>query len=200
MRRALAVACFVILIASGVNYPAAAQGTVAILIPGAGGPVPSDFLMRNIGRFNSAGVETVVATSPQQAISLAGGLRAQQRKAVIVGMSRGGQMAANALAGGAPVVGAVFVSSGYDQIRSILGSPARLPPTLVVHHRLDRCPMTLPTAISPFSAWAKGKVSVAVFDNQGAPVPNECGPRGAHGYFMDDASPIAAIVSFVRSR
>ncbi|MDB5641859.1 MAG: hypothetical protein JWN07_1176 [Hyphomicrobiales bacterium] len=180
--------------------PAAAQGATAILIPGAGGPVPIDFLMRNVASFNSAGVQTIVASSAQEAVAAASQLRRQQRRVVIVGMSRGGLTTAQALAAGASVDGAVFVSSNYNQVRSILGSSARLPPTLVVHHRDDACPPTTPSSIPSFRQWAGGRVSVAMFSNEGPPVRGDCGPRGAHGYFMSDAAPIAAIVAFVRSR
>jgi hypothetical protein len=41
--------------------------TVAILLPGAGGAVPSDFLMRNLNSFKRAGMRTLVTTSTDKA-------------------------------------------------------------------------------------------------------------------------------------
>jgi hypothetical protein len=35
----------------------AQQAPVAVLVPGAGGPVPSDFLMRNADQIRAAGIE-----------------------------------------------------------------------------------------------------------------------------------------------
>ena len=174
--------------------------TGVILIPGAGGPGPYDFLMRNRSRFSSAGLETFVATSAQEAVAVSQTLRAQRRKSVIVGMSRGGIATAAALAAGAPVSGAVFVSSNFRAVRGQLGSPRQLPPTLVVHHRQDGCGPTTPANVGGFAAWAGGKVRVAWFNNQGPEVPNPCGPRGAHGFYMNDAGPIGAIIRFARSR
>lgn len=174
--------------------------TGVILIPGAGGATPIDFVMRNQARISSAGFQTFVATSPREVAGVARSLRAQGRKTVIVGMSRGGMTTAAALAGGAPADGVVLVSSNYGAIRGELGSAARLPPTLIVHHRRDACGPTKPASVQPFVAWAGGKARVAWFDNAGPEAPNPCGPRGAHGFYMDDGGPVAAIIQFIRSR
>jgi hypothetical protein len=177
---------------------AASAQTAAILIPGAGGPVPIDFLMRNRGAFASAGVETFVATSPQEAVSVAAKIKAANRRVVIVGMSRGGMMAAGALSMGARVDGVVFVSTGLDQARQRIGSPTRLPQALVVHHRDDSCSLTRPQEVAGFAAWSGGRARVAWIDTQGREPPNPCGPRGAHGFYMQDGPAVRAILSFVR--
>jgi pimeloyl-ACP methyl ester carboxylesterase len=174
--------------------------TAAILVPGAGGPGPYDFLIRNRNRFSSAGIETFVATSAQEAASLVQSLKSQRRKAVIVGMSRGGIATARALASGAPASGVVFVSSNFRAVRRQLGSQGNLPPALIVHHRRDGCRPTTPSNVASFAAWARGKVRVAWFDNSGQEARNPCGPRGAHGFFMNDSGPVSAIIGFVRSR
>ncbi len=192
--------CILNLAVHGHSSGARAQGAAAILLPGAGGAVPIDFLIRNQNAFASAGIETHVATSPQQAVSIAQDLQKRGRKSVLVGMSRGGLMTASALASGAPVAGAVFVSAEFNSVRARLASPARLPASLVVHHRRDGCAMTSPAGVPGFIAWSGGKARVSWFDNQGPEVPNPCGPRGAHGFYQQDGPPVAAIISFVRSR
>ncbi len=182
----------------GVTASAQQGRPVAILIPGAGGPVPIDFLMRNQSRISSAGIETKVATSPREAVAIAKAERKAGRKVVIVGMSRGASMAASALAAGAPANGVVFVSGGLDDVRSRLGAPARLPRTLVVHHRQDACVKTPPQAVPAFVGWSRGKARVVWVNTSGAPPRNPCGPRGAHGYFMQDGPAVSAIINFVR--
>ena len=177
---------------------AASAQTAAILIPGAGGPVPIDFLMRNRGAFASAGVQTFVATSPKEAVVVAAKIKAANRRVVMVGMSRGGRMAAGALAMGAKVDGVVFVSTGLDQARQRIGSPSRLPSTLVVHHRNDGCDRTRPQEVAGFVTWSGGRARVAWIDTQGREAPNPCGPRGAHGFYMQDGPAVRAILSFVR--
>jgi hypothetical protein len=195
-----------ILIAAGAalalsTAPGAADAqTAAILIAGAGGPVPTDFLVRNRARFEAAGIPVEVVASGNEAVAAARRITAQGRKFVLVGMSRGGRGVALALAGGARAAGAVFVSAPLGLAREALGSPSRLPPTLVVHHRRDGCDSTAPGGVGPFVSWSGGRARVAWFDNDGPPAPNPCGPRGAHGYFMNDGPPVSAIISFIRSQ
>ncbi len=176
----------------------ASAQTAAILIPGAGGPVPIDFLMRNQNAFASAGVEAIVATSPQQAVAISQKLKAANRRVFLVGMSRGGMMASGAIAAGAKVDGVVFVSTGLNAVRQRIGSPARLPRTLIVHHRNDGCDRTSPQEVAGFVQWSGGRARVAWMDMQGREPPNPCGPRGAHGFYMQDGPAVRAILSFVR--
>jgi hypothetical protein len=112
---------------------AGAADTVAILLPGAGGAVPSDFLMRNLNSFKRAGMRTVVTTSPDKAATISKSEHARGHHIVIVGMSRGTIHVAQALATGAQVSRALFVSGNFKAMMGILHTPARLPETLVVH-------------------------------------------------------------------
>ena len=190
------------MLAAGVGSQATAQAqkTVAILLPGAGGAVPQDFLVRNKARFDGAGFDTVVTTSTSGAVAAANAAQQSGRKAVIVGMSRGAPQAASALASGAKVAGVVFVSGVYGEVISNLGSPQVLPPTLVVHHRADQCPLTTPELAERFVRWARGKASIRWINTVGAPDGRPCAPFGAHGFFQQDGPAVAAIVSFIRSR
>ena len=188
------------LILAVLSDSAVAQDKVAILMPGAGGATPIDFLVRNQGRIRGAGVSVIVTTSSSEAASISLNEAGKGHKVVLVGMSRGTVDVANAIIAGAKADGVVFVSGAYDNVRSRLGSPALLPRALIVHHRADECGVTPPTAVDPFVAWSGGKASVRWISNQGNPVPNPCGPRGAHGFYMQDDAAVSAINGFIQSR
>jgi hypothetical protein len=175
------------------------EGKLVILMPGAGGAVSSDFLVRNKSRIGGAGTSVVVTTSSSQAASLSRDASAKGRKVVLVGMSRGTIDVANALAAGAKANGVVLVSGAYGKVRSALGSPSRLPATLAIHHRHDGCQSTPPSGATSFAAWSGGRASVRWIDNNGSPVPNPCGPRGAHGFYMQDGAAVSAINAFIAS-
>ena len=188
------------LVSTALSDSAVAQGKVAILMPGAGGATPIDFLVRNQGRIGGPGVSVIVTTSSSEAASISLSEAAKGRKVILIGMSRGTVDVANAITAGAKADGVVLVSGAYDNVRSRLGSPTSLPRALIVHHRADECHVTPPTAVDPFVAWSGGKASVRWISNQGSPVPNPCGPRGAHGFYMQDGAAVAAINGFIQSR
>jgi hypothetical protein len=198
----------VILAAAGVaaallNDPglsAAQERRLAILMPGAGGATPIDFMVRNEGRIRAAGIETVVTTSPGQAAALTREAVERKRKVVLLGMSRGARDVAQAIHSGARPTGVVFVSGMLNAATDILGSSAALPRTLVVHHRRDECRFTSPGDAQRFVAWAGGKAALRWVDTRGEPHPNPCGPRGAHGFFLQDGPAVSAIVGFIRAR
>lgn len=176
------------------------EGKLAILLPGAGGAVSSDFLVRNKSRIGGAGTSVVVTTSSSQAASLSRDASAKGRKVILVGMSRGSIDVANALAAGAKANGVVLVSGAYSKVQSALGSPSKLPATLAIHHRSDGCASTPPSGLTSFVSWSGGRVSARWIDNKGSPAPNPCGPRGAHGFYMQDGAAVSAINSFIASR
>lgn len=180
--------------------PADAQNRVAILMPGAGGPVPGDFLMRNQSKIESAGIRTIVTISPAQAASISQAETAKGSKITLVAMSLGVTHAASALASGAKVNGAVFVSGVYEQARANLGSASRLPTTLMIHHAADQCHLTSPQIARSFAQWSGGKATIRWINNSGGADPRPCGPRGAHGFFMQDGPAVSAIIGFVKSR
>ncbi|MDP2411695.1 MAG: hypothetical protein Q8M26_15585 [Pseudolabrys sp.] len=200
MRRLGTVAVVVLSIILGSQSAFAQARPLAILMPGAGGASPIDFMVRNEDRIRAAGIETVVTTSPAQAVSLTKAAQAKGQKVVIAGMSRGARDIAQALASGARPSGVIFVSGVLGAVMSSLGSPAALPPTLVIHHRRDECDRTSPASAQRFVGWSGGKASLRWIDNTGAPVPNPCGPRGAHGFFLQDGPAVSAMIGFIRAR
>ena len=203
LRKSLPLIGLVVLLATPIA--SAQQGrAVAILMPGAGGGTPNDFLVRNQSKIGGAGIETRLTTSPAEAAEIARSERQKGRKVVIVGMSLGALHAAEALAAGAPVNGVVLVSGLLEKGTAVLGSPAKLPPTLIVHHRKDECKLTPPSGARYFQQWAGGKARIAWIDTTGTPPPGPkggpCRPFGAHGFFTKDGPAVSAIVGFIRSR
>jgi predicted esterase len=181
------------------QFGPAAAANVAVLMPGSGGGTPGDFLVRNEGRFSAAGIRTMMTTSPSSAAEMIAAETSQGRKVVIVGMSKGAVDVASALASGAKPSGAVFVSGIHSMVMATLGSPARLPPTLVVHHSQDACRRTAPSDASRFVAWSGGKARVQWINTTGEPSSNPCNAQGAHGFFRQDGPAASAIIGFVKS-
>jgi len=177
----------------------AAAANVAVLMPGSSGIVPGDFLVRNEGRFRGAGIRTIMTTSPSSAAEAIAAETSQGRKIVIVGMSKGAVDVASALASGARPTGAVFVSGIHSMVMATLGSPSRLPPTLVVHHSQDACRRTPPSGASSFVAWSGGKARMQWINTSGQPSANPCNAQGAHGFFRQDGPAVSAIIGFVKS-
>jgi dienelactone hydrolase len=193
----------VICCVSGPVNMAMAAGSSVVLVPGAGGASPNDFLIRNQQAFTNRGLQVVVATSSSAVISAAAQLRAQGRKVTLVGMSAGTPTVAEAIAAGAVADRIVLVSGtlmpgrAQRSVASSLGSPARLPATLVVHNRNDDCPMTPPEAVPEFIRWSAGRARVTWVQSSGGPGA-PCGPMSPHGFFGNDGRAVSAIVSFAR--
>jgi hypothetical protein len=186
--------------ASCASIVAASAANIAVLMPGAGGAVPSDFLVRNEARINAAGIRTVVTTSPSAAAQTIAAEAAQGHKVVLVGMSKGTIDVASALAAGAKPAGVVMVSGVYPSVMTTLGTPDRLPPTLLVHHSRDICRLTLPAFAREFAGWARGKARLVWINTSGEPSNNPCNPHGAHGFFHQDGPAMSAMIGFIRSR
>jgi len=184
----------------GVPCAAQAQNRVAILMPGAGGGLPNDFPIRNKSQIEGAGIRAIVTTSPAEAASISQAEAAKGSKVVLVGMSLGVTHAASALAAGAKVNGAVFVSGMYEQAKSSLGSASRLPTTLMIHHAADQCPVTSPDIARDFAQWSGGKATIRWINNTGVSKGRYCGARAAHGFFQKDGAAVSALISFVKSR
>jgi hypothetical protein len=198
MKRTAAIFACVAAVVLGTAAQAQQQG-VAVLLHGARGG-PGDFLIRNQGRFDRAGFETVIASTGGEAAAAARAAQQNGRRVVFVAMSRGVPRAAAALASGVKVSRLVLVSGVYEEAMQTLGSPGRLPPTLVVQHVADECPLTSPAKAKRFVGWAKGKASIRWINVRGTPQGRACGARHAHGFFQQDGPAIAVIIGFIRAR
>src|SRR5688500_9505693 len=199
MRQFLASLTVLALVWAG-SAGSAVAANVAILMPGSAGITPGDFLVRNQGRFERAGIRTIMTTSPPTAAEAVAAEAAQGRRTEIVGMSKGSVDAAEAINAGARPAGVVLVSGIHSRIVASLGTPAQLPPALVVHHSRDACRFTLPGGVSEFVGWARGKARIHWINTAGEPSSNPCNAQGAHGFFKQDGPAVAAIIGFIRSR
>jgi hypothetical protein len=115
-------------------------------------------------------------------------MAAIKRPVTVIGTSRGTIRAAEGIARGARPDALVLTSgllsaeSGSGQnVMSILGSPASLPRTLVIHHRQDSCRLTLPAGVEPFVKWSAGQAR-AVWVSGGVNQGDPCEARAYHGF------------------
>lgn len=90
----------------------------------------------------------------------------------------------------------VFVSGNLDSVREILGSPDKLPPTLVIHHRKDGCAKTSPAQVDKFREWGGNKVTVHWMEG-GSNSGDPCGPNSHHGLAGLDDDVANAITRFL---
>jgi hypothetical protein len=129
-------------------------------------------------------------------------MAAIKRPVTLAGTSRGTQRAAQGLAGGARP-DKLVLTSGFlsdqsgdsDNVENILGSPANLPPTLVVEHRHDDCPKTLPAGVDPFVAWAHGRAH-AVWLDGGISEGDPCEAMAHHGFNGIDGKVVSVVAGF----
>ena len=115
-------------------------------------------------------------------------MAAIKRPVTVIGTSRGTLRAAEGIARGARPDALVLTSgflsaeSGSGQnVMSILGSPASLPRTLVIHHRQDSCRSTLPAGVEPFIKWSAGRARVR-WVSGGVSEGDPCEARAYHGF------------------
>jgi len=115
-------------------------------------------------------------------------MAAIKRPVTVIGTSRGTLRAAEGIARGARPDALVLTSgflsaeSGSGQnVMSILGSPASLPRTLVIHHTQDSCRATLPAGVAPFIKWSAGRAKVT-WVSGGISEGDPCQARAYHGF------------------
>ncbi|MBV1705404.1 MAG: alpha/beta hydrolase [Hyphomicrobiales bacterium] len=125
-----------------------------------------------------------------------------KRPVTVAGTSRGTQRAARGIAAGARpdrlVLTSGFLSDASgdsDNVERILGSPSSLPPTLVVHNKLDQCQATLPAGVQPFIAWSAGRAHVTWLSG-GVSRGRACGARAYHGFDGLDGRVVAVVAAF----
>lgn len=125
-----------------------------------------------------------------------------RRPVTVVATSRGTIRAAYGIRAGAQpdalvlTAGALTAQSGGGQnFASILGSPAALPRTLVIHHRRDACRVTLPAGVAPFIKWAGGRARV-VWLTGGQSQGNPCRARSHHGFNGIDGRVVGLAAGF----
>jgi hypothetical protein len=178
--------------------PNAPRASVILLPGGNGGIAAGDHGEINALKFNqlvrtrqayaARGLAVLVVDANTPLDGAVQYMAAIKRPVTVIGTSRGTIRAAQGIAGGARPDALVLTSgllsaeSGSGQnVMSILGSPASLPRTLVIHHRQDSCRLTLPAGVEPFVKWSAGRAR-AVWVSGGVNQGDPCEARAYHGF------------------
>ena len=189
------------------NKPAgAAQGSV-ILIPGGDGvlgvqpdgtfsSLKGNQLVRTRKAYAQQGLASLTIDAGVNVAAAVKYMESVARPVTIVATSRGSLRVAGAL--GAKPAGLVLTSAFLDDVKSAVGSPSALPPTLVVHHQQDGCRKTPPGAVEPFKAWGGSKVRVTWMTG-GRDEGDPCQARGHHGFAGLDGQVAGTVAAFAKS-
>lgn len=162
---------------------------------------PGNQLVRTRGAYAARGFAVLV---PDCCVDVAQAVAAMRSygPVTLVGTSRGTQRAAHGIAEGARpdrlvLTSAVLsdASGDADNAVNTIGTPERLPPTLIVAHRRDGCRVTRPEGVAPFLNWAGGRARVVWLDG-GVPEGNPCGAFAFHGFNGIDGQVVEAVTGF----
>lgn len=183
--------------------PKAPHGSI-ILMPGGNGVIAAgpngeinglrfNQLVRTRHAYMARGFAVLVVDAGADLTNAVSYMAAIKRPVTVVATSRGTIRAAEGIARGARpdrlVLASGFLTneSGSSQnVASILGSPAALPPTLIIHHRQDGCRFTQPAGVESFARWAGGRARVAWVEG-GVSSGDPCEAGGHHGFNGLDA-------------
>jgi hypothetical protein len=192
--------------------PASPRASV-ILMPGGNGYISAgpdgqigslrnNQLVRTRAAYKAHGLAVLVVDANVNLAAAVDYMAKIKRPVVVVGTSRGTLRAAEGIARGARPNALVLTSgflsneSGSSQnVENILGSPGRLPRTLIIHHRQDGCKFTQPAGVEPFVKWAGGKARV-VWLSGGADVGNPCAAQAHHGFNGLDGRVVSLAAGF----
>ena len=192
--------------------PKAVHASV-ILMPGGNGAIRAgdqgdihglnlNQLVRTRNAYAAHGLAVLVVDAD---INLAGAVEymaAIKRPVTVIGTSRGTLRAAQGIARGARP-DALVLTSGFlsresgsgENVMAILGSPASLPHTLVIHHSADTCRATLPAGVEPFIKWSAGRARVA-WVSGGKEEGDPCEAGGHHGFNGLDGQVVGLAAGF----
>lgn len=206
MKRTIASLAALLLLGLPASGQSARAPAALVLIPGAGGAHPQDFLVMSQPIFRAHGLETQMTTSASQAASLIADYKSKGFRVTLVGMSLGAVTAAQVIAGGTKPDAVVFAAGGLlppgtpnGSVLETLGDPTRLPRTLVLHHRADECFLTPPDAVPGFVRWSRGKARVHWIQGGGGFGP-PCRPNTPHTFNGRTEAAAGAIAAFAKSR
>lgn len=184
------------------HVPANARAS-AVLVPGKGGIIPSDPLLRNQAALNARGIATLTVPHGTSLIQAVDYMRKVKAPVALIGVSAGVSFAARGVGRGAKpdtlvLISGALMSPGTRPVpaQELLKTPDVLPPTLVMANRKDACDVTPVAAVEPFVAWSQGRATVQWIGGSGSE-RDPCGPNSAHGFMGADAEVVDAIVRFV---
>jgi hypothetical protein len=192
--------------------PKAPRASV-ILLPGGNGAIRADDqggihalrlnqLIRTRHAYAARGLAVLVADAGTDLARAVEYMAAIKRPVTVIGTSRGTLRAAQGIARGARP-DALVLTSGFlsresgsgESVMAILGSPASLPRTLVIHHRADSCRATLPAGVEPFIKWSSGRARVTWLSG-GADNGDPCQAGGHHGFNGLDGQVVGLAAGF----
>lgn len=163
---------------------------------------PGNQLVRTRGAYAQRGFAVLVPDCCVNVAAAVDYMRAYGH-VTLAGTSRGTQRAAHGIAAGARpdrlVLTSGFLSDASgdrDNVIATLGSPDRLPATLIVHHRQDACPVTRPDGVKPFLDWSQGKAHVIWLDGGSVAGNNPCEAFAHHGFYGLDSAVVSAVSGF----
>ena len=166
------------------------------------GHLKNNQLVRTRGAYRARGLAVLVVDADVNLKAAVDYMRAIKAPVTVIGTSRGTLRAAEGIAAGARPDALVLTSgflsseSGSGQnVVAILGSPGRLPRTLVIEHRQDGCRFTQPAGVAPFVKWAGGRAR-AVWLDGGVDVGNPCGAKAHHGFNGIDGRVVSLAAGF----
>ncbi len=184
-----------------------------ILMPGSDGHIGAgadgsihrlrhELLTRTRSAYAARGLAVLLVDADVNLAAAVAAMRKIKSPVTVIATSRGTLRAAEGIAAGARPDALVLISgfltgdSGSSRnVASILGSPAKLPRTLVIHHRQDGCHLTRPAGVAPFIKWARGRARVTWVDG-GSSTGNPCKARSHHGFAGLDARAVALAATF----
>ena len=192
--------------------PKAPRASV-ILLPGGSGAINAgdngditglkgNQLVRTRQAYAARGLAVLVVDAGTPLDAAVQYMAAIKRPVTVIGTSRGTLRAAEGIARGARP-DALVLTSGFlsaesgsgNSVMSILGSPASLPRTLVIHHSQDSCRATLPAGVEPFVKWSAGRAR-AVWVSGGANDGDPCEAWGHHGFNGLDGQVVGIAAGF----
>jgi hypothetical protein len=192
--------------------PNAPRGSV-VLVPGGSGAIQAgdqgdihglmgNQLVRTRHSYARRGLAVLVVDVDTDLGSAVQYMAAIKRPVTVVATSRGTLRAAQGIARGARPDALVLTSGllspasgGGENVMSILGSPAALPRTLVIHHSQDGCRLTLPAGVDPFIKWSAGRAH-ANWVSGGVDQGDSCEARAHHGFNGLDGQIVGMAASF----
>lgn len=174
----------------------------AVLIPGKGGVIPNDPLLRNQAALNARGIATLTVPHHTQLGLAIEYMRKVKEPVALIGVSAGVSYAAQGVGRGAKpdtlvlISGSLMPPGKLPPAQGLLKTPAVLPPTLVMANRNDACDATPASAAEPFVAWSQGRATLQWIGGSGGG-RDPCGPNSAHGFMGADAEVVDGIARFV---
>jgi hypothetical protein len=193
--RPAAPAASVILMPGGDGHIAAGPG-------GQIGHLKNNQLVRTRAAYKAHGLAVLVVDANVNLAAAVDYMAKIKRPVTVIGTSRGTLRAAQGIARGARP-NALVLTSGFlssesgsgENVENILGSPGKLPHTLVIHHRQDGCKFTQPAGVAPFIKWAGGKARVVWLDG-GSAQGNPCQAKSHHGFLGLDGKVVSLAAGF----